>query len=52
VKQIEVFGEPSEAALGRLREKARMLGDATLPLRPVDAGFGRVSTPHTQAGRI
>jgi hypothetical protein len=50
LRQIEVFGEPSEAALQGLREKARMLGGAPLSVRPVDAGFGGVSTADPRAG--
>ena len=49
LRQIEVFGEPSELALQRLHEKARTLGGAALTVRPVDAGFGRVSTANSKA---
>jgi hypothetical protein len=51
LRQIEVFGEPSEAAIQRLREKARLLGDAALTVRPVDAGFGRLAGSDPAARR-
>jgi hypothetical protein len=42
LRRIEVFGEPSRAALEQLQQKARMLGDAELIVRSADAGFGRL----------
>jgi hypothetical protein len=47
LRLIEVFGEPSETALGQLHEKARMLGDAAVTVRAPDAGFARI--PHSQS---
>lgn len=41
LKTIEVFGDPGELALGRLREKARALGGASVIVRSPDAGFAR-----------
>jgi len=38
---IDVYGEPSDALLERLREKARMLGGATLAVHELHAGFVR-----------
>jgi hypothetical protein len=42
LRMIEVFGVPSPAALQQLHEKARMLGDAAVIVRPPDAGFARI----------
>ena len=42
LRLIEVFGEPSETVRHQLHEKARMLGEAEVIVRPSDVGFGRV----------
>lgn len=42
LRTIEVFGQPSDTAVDQLREKARMLGDATVVVRSADAGFARI----------
>jgi hypothetical protein len=43
LRLIEVFGTPSETALGMLSEKARMLGrDARIVVYGLEAGFSRV----------
>ena len=42
LRAIEVFGEPSPAAVKLLDEKAKMLGDATVTIHPPDAGFSRL----------
>jgi len=34
LRKIEVFGEPSDAVVQRLREKAARLGDATVSVHP------------------
>jgi hypothetical protein len=44
LRAIEVFGQPSDIALEQLKEKARMLGDATVVVRSADAGFARTPT--------
>ena len=41
LKSIEVFGAPGEAALAKLREKARALGNASVIVRSPAAGFAR-----------
>jgi hypothetical protein len=42
LRLIEVFGEPSDAALDQLHQKAAALGGATVVVRLLDAGFARV----------
>jgi len=42
LRAIEVFGQPSDAAVSQLHEKARILGDATVVVHAVDAGFARM----------
>jgi hypothetical protein len=44
LRAIEVFGEPSLAALEQLQQKATMLGDAQVMVRSADAGFARLPT--------
>ena len=41
LSSIRVFGEPSEEALGRLHEKARLLGCDDVEVQPPLAGFSR-----------
>jgi hypothetical protein len=41
LRAIDVYGHPSEAAVEQLREKARALGDATLVVHTLAAGFAR-----------
>jgi quinol monooxygenase YgiN len=41
LRSIDVYGRPSEAALERLNEKARMLGGATVNVLEWRAGFVR-----------
>ena len=41
LQRIDVYGSPSEALLGQLRRKARLLGDAPLEVHPMHAGFSR-----------
>jgi hypothetical protein len=47
LRQIEVFGEPTEAALGQLQEKAVMLGGGGVVVRTAAAGFSRVASAGT-----
>ena len=44
LRAIEVFGQPSAAAVDQLNDKARMLGDATVVVHSADAGFARTPT--------
>ena len=39
---LDVYGEPSEELLELLRRKVRMLGDATVVVHELQAGFTRV----------
>jgi quinol monooxygenase YgiN len=39
--RIDLYGSPSEAAVASLREKATLLGGATVEVHPVEAGFIR-----------
>jgi predicted aconitase len=41
LQSIDVFGDPSEDAVRQLREKASLLGGATVALHPYHAGFLR-----------
>lgn len=44
LRQIEVFGSPSQHAVSQLRDKAAMLGGAEVIVRPAEAGFARIRT--------
>ncbi len=41
LRSIDVYGEPDEAIVALLEEKARMLGGATVAIHPQSAGFTR-----------
>lgn len=41
LRSIQMYGVPSERALGRLRDKARLLGAGEVVVHPPHAGFGR-----------
>jgi hypothetical protein len=41
---IRIYGRPSDAALQRLREKARELGSGEVVVSPLHAGFARSPT--------
>jgi hypothetical protein len=41
LQSIDVFGDPSEEVLGQLRDKARLLGNATVSVHPYHVGFLR-----------
>jgi hypothetical protein len=41
LSRIEVYGRVSDAILERLHEKARMLGNATVAVHELYAGFAR-----------
>ena len=40
---IDVYGQPSDAVVEQLHQKARMLGNATVQVHPFHAGFLRPS---------
>ena len=42
LRSIEVYGDPSDAAIERLHEKARMLGGGTVTVHEWRAGFVRL----------
>lgn len=41
---MDVYGEPSDGVLGRLRQKVQMLGSATVAVHDRHAGFARFQT--------
>jgi Antibiotic biosynthesis monooxygenase len=42
LEAIHVYGTPSEAALEKMREKARTLGSGEVVVHPPEAGFNRL----------
>ena len=40
--RIDVYGDPGEAIVERLRDKARLLGTGTVAVHPFHAGFARL----------
>ena len=42
MRSIEVFGRPTEELVAQLQAKARLLGDATVVVRDLHAGFDRL----------
>jgi hypothetical protein len=42
---IEIFGKPSDNLLKQLRQKAQMLGNGTVVVHELHAGFGRFGVP-------
>jgi hypothetical protein len=42
LKSIHVYGEPSETAIEKMREKARMLGSGEVVVHRPQAGFSRL----------
>ena len=50
LRSIEVFGEPSRRATEAIHEKARLLGDATVRMLPLDPGFTRSLTDRDDSG--
>ena len=45
LRSIDVYGEPTAAALPRLQHKARLLGDAHVAVHAPHAGFSRLRQP-------
>ena len=41
LRTMDVYGEPSERLIAQLRAKADLLGDATVVVHPLQAGFAR-----------
>jgi hypothetical protein len=50
LQRIDVYGRVSEMALQQLRQKADMLGHATLTIHDLHAGFTRFADRTTQIG--
>jgi len=42
---IEIYGKPSDNLLKQLRQKAQMLGNGTVVVHELHAGFGRFGVP-------
>jgi hypothetical protein len=45
LRSIHIYGEPSEKAVGQLRDKARLLGSGEVTVHTPHAGFGRFVPP-------
>jgi hypothetical protein len=45
LSSIHIYGEPSDAALGQLRDKLRLLGAGDVIVHPPYAGFVRAALP-------
>jgi hypothetical protein len=41
LQSIDIYGDPTDELVDQLREKARMLGNATVSIHPYQAGFIR-----------
>jgi hypothetical protein len=52
LSSIRVYGEPSDVALRKLHEKARLLGSGDVIVHGSHAGFGRVGTPGAIRGSV
>ena len=50
LSRVDFYGTPSEAVLGAMREKARLLGNAPVVVHELHAGFARYGEP-ARAGR-
>jgi hypothetical protein len=48
LSSIHVYGEPSENVLEQLHEKARLLGEASVVVEPLYAGFARLAQAAAQ----
>src|SRR4029453_14513056 len=42
LRSIEIFGQPSQALMAQLEAKAQLLGDASVIVRELHAGFARL----------
>jgi quinol monooxygenase YgiN len=45
LRSIHIYGEPSEKAVGQLRDKVRLLGNGEVTVHAPHAGFGRFALP-------
>ena len=45
LSSIHIYGDPSERALGQLREKVRLLGSGVVVVYRPHTGFGRFAVP-------
>jgi hypothetical protein len=45
LSRVDFYGTPSEAVLGAMREKARLLGNAPVVVHELHAGFARYDEP-------
>jgi len=45
LSSIHIYGEPSEQALGQLRDKVRLLGSGDVIVHRPHAGFSRLGFP-------
>jgi quinol monooxygenase YgiN len=45
LRSTHTYGEPSEKAVGQLRDKVRPLGNGEVTVHPPHAGFGRFALP-------
>jgi hypothetical protein len=52
LRSIHIYGEPSEKALGQLREKVRLLGAGEVIVHAPQAGFGRFGAPERPASAV
>jgi hypothetical protein len=48
LSSIHIYGDPSEKALGQLRDKVRLLGSGDVIVHRPDAGFARFGAPETR----
>jgi len=52
LSSIQIYGEPSEKALGRLRDKVRRLGSGDVIVHAPHAGFSRFELPERRTPTI
>jgi hypothetical protein len=48
LSSIHIYGDPSEKALGQLRDKVRLLGSGDVIVHRPHAGFARFGAPETR----
>jgi hypothetical protein len=52
LSSIHIYGEPSDKALGQLREKMRLLGSGGVTVHAPYAGFSRFGLPEQRTPRL
>jgi hypothetical protein len=52
LSSINIYGEPSEKALGQLRNKVRLLGSGEVIVHRPHAGFNRLGVPGQRARAV